>query len=131
VYNALTSNDAGPSHKKIWKSKIPAKIQIFLWLVLDNAILTKDNMIRRKWQGDPSCYFCPANESVAHLLFDCNIAKVVWATFATCIGASDIPISLDQCWTWCEKWLPGEKISYPGNCIYLLGLMESKEQTLL
>jgi hypothetical protein len=25
VYNAMTSNDSGPSHSKIWKSKIPAK----------------------------------------------------------------------------------------------------------
>jgi hypothetical protein len=91
MYNTLTSNDSGPYHKKIWKSKVPAKIQIFLWLVLNNAILTKDNMIRRKRQGDLVCYFCNMNESVSHLLFHCNIAKAVWATFATCIGVDDIP----------------------------------------
>jgi hypothetical protein len=50
VYNALTSNDSGPYHKKVWKSKIPAKIKIFLWLVMNNAILTKDNMIKQNWQ---------------------------------------------------------------------------------
>jgi hypothetical protein len=109
MYNALTSNDSGPYHKKVWKSKIPAKIQIFLWLVLNNAILTKDNMIKRKWQGNPACYFCDQNESASHLLFHCNIAKAVWATFVTCIGANDIPSSIDRCWLWFEKWLPGGK----------------------
>jgi hypothetical protein len=43
VYKALTSSDAGPYHKVIWKGKIPAKIKIFLWLIMNNAILTKDN----------------------------------------------------------------------------------------
>ena len=27
VYNALTINDAGSYHKKIWKGKVPAKIK--------------------------------------------------------------------------------------------------------
>jgi hypothetical protein len=58
VYNAMTRNESGPYHKKIWKSKIPAKIKIFLWLMMNNAILTKDNLLKRKWSGDPSCYFC-------------------------------------------------------------------------
>jgi len=58
VYKALTKNDAGPYFWKIWKEKIPAKIKIFLWLVANNAILTKDNMFRRKWTGDPSCLSC-------------------------------------------------------------------------
>ena len=67
VYNALTKNDTGPYHKKVWKGKIPAKIKIFLWLVLNNAILTKDNILKRRWQGDPSCYFCSQAETVNHL----------------------------------------------------------------
>jgi len=49
VYNAMASNDSGPYHKKIWKGKIPAKIKIFLWLMMNNAVLTKDNLLKRKW----------------------------------------------------------------------------------
>lgn len=51
VYNALTVNENGRYHKKIWKGKIPEKLKIFLWMALNNAILTKDNMIKRKWPG--------------------------------------------------------------------------------
>ena len=55
--------------------------------------------------------FCDSNESVSHLLFQCSMAKAVWAIVAYCLGASNVPRSFDQCWTWCEKWLPfGEKI---------------------
>jgi hypothetical protein len=96
VYNALTSNDSGPYHKKVWKSKIPAKIKIFLWLVMNNAILTKDNMIKRNWQGDPSCYFCDQVETVNHLLFQCSVAKAVWAIIAVSLGANNVPRSLEQ-----------------------------------
>jgi hypothetical protein len=109
TYNALTCSDGGSSFKEIWKGKIPAKIKIFMWLVANNAILTKDNMIKRNWKGDPSCYFCQQPETVTHLLFKCPVAKVVWATIATCFGASNIPSSFQQSWNWCEKWIPNGK----------------------
>ena len=66
TYDAMTVNDSGLYNKRIWKSKVPSKIKIFLWLMLNNAILTKDNMVKRKWQGDPACYFCTHNESLSH-----------------------------------------------------------------
>ena len=66
-------------------------------------------MIRRNWNGDPSCYFCHQPESVTHLLFTCSVAKVVWATITTCLGANDIPTSFQQSWKWCEKWIPKGK----------------------
>jgi len=53
----MTRNDSGPYHKKIWKSKIPAKIKKILWLMMNNAILTKDNLLKRKWSGDPHVIF--------------------------------------------------------------------------
>jgi len=109
VYNALTSNDNGLYEKKIWKGKIPAKIKIFLWMVLNNAILTNYNMIKRNWSGDPACYFCPIDETATHLFFQCSVTRAVWATIATCIGANNIPQFLNQSWAWCESWLPGEK----------------------
>jgi hypothetical protein len=58
VYNHLTKIDDGPDFKRVWSAKIPKKIKTFMWLVEQNAILTKDTMLRKNWQGDPSCYFC-------------------------------------------------------------------------
>jgi len=80
-----------------------------MWLVSNEAILTKDNMIKRNWVGDPECYFCECNETIDHLFFKCSVAKVIWACVARCIGAADIPGNLNQCWSWLEKWLPLDK----------------------
>jgi hypothetical protein len=68
--------------KKIWKGKIPAKIKIFMWLMTNEAILTKDNLIKRKWKGDPDCYFCSHPETISHPFFQCPVAKTIWAVVA-------------------------------------------------
>jgi hypothetical protein len=109
LYNALTKNDAGPSHRIIWKGKVPQKIKYFMWLMTNNVVLTKDNLTRRKWSGNPVCHFCDQNETVDHLFFTCPTAKIIWAVIAKVIGANNIPTSLMQCWEWCEKWLPAGK----------------------
>jgi hypothetical protein len=31
---------------------------------------------------------------------------------ATCLGAANVPISFDQSWKWCERWLPNGKQFY-------------------
>lgn len=91
VYKALTIDDAYFYYQKIWKRLIPAKIKNFLWLLANNAILTRDNMVRRKWTGDPSCLLCDEDEAVTHLFFQCSMAKAVWAIVAHCLGASNVP----------------------------------------
>lgn len=80
-----------------------------MWLLSNNAILTKDNLIRRKWSGNPKCQFCNFDETCDHLFFTCSVAKVIWAVVAICIGADNIPVSLNQCWAWCGRWLPHGK----------------------
>ena len=48
TYKYLCKYEYGPNFKRIWKSKIPLKIKIFMWLLSQNAILTKDNLIKQK-----------------------------------------------------------------------------------
>jgi hypothetical protein len=48
LYDHLGRVDNANSFVRIWKAKIPYKIKIFLWLVENGAILTKDNMNKRK-----------------------------------------------------------------------------------
>jgi hypothetical protein len=54
------------------------KMRIFLWLMLKSTVLTKDNLLRRGWTGDPQCHFCSKHESIDHLLFSCALAKLIW-----------------------------------------------------
>ncbi|TVU47444.1 hypothetical protein EJB05_07047, partial [Eragrostis curvula] len=112
MYDHLTRNDNGLSHKHIWKAKIPQKIKIFMWLIENDAILTKDNMVKRKWQGDPTCYFCSQEETLDHLLFGCCISKVVWGIIAICLNTTSRPANMTQFWHWIKVVLPGGEKYY-------------------
>lgn len=77
VYDRMRSRELGKGYKHIWKARIPEKIMILMWLTEYRAILTKDNMIKRNWKCDPICYFCSEREGINHLMFECNVTKVV------------------------------------------------------
>ena len=76
VYDILTRENSRNRFKNVWKAKIPYKIKNFMWLVENNAILTKDNLTKRHWVGSPTCYFCLENETIDHLFFQCPVAKI-------------------------------------------------------
>jgi hypothetical protein len=67
MYNHLCRHGADRSFKHLWKSKIPLKIKIWLWLIWHDAIATKDNLLKRNWNGSASCQFCHHDESISHL----------------------------------------------------------------
>lgn len=46
-HRALSLQNVDFPHKKHWKFKVPLKIRIFIWLVIKNKILTKDNLHKR------------------------------------------------------------------------------------
>jgi hypothetical protein len=116
VYEHLTKDEVGPAYKAIWRAKIPEKVRIFMWLIAQKAVLTKDNMIRKNWQGDPNCYFCGSIEIVEHLLFNCPIAMVVWGVVALSIHQKYMPTSYEQSDPWIKKALPG------GEVVHMFGL---------
>jgi len=87
-------------------------------------------MIKRQWKGDPSCYFCHLHESTTHLLFTCSVVKTVWATIATCIGATNVPTSFNQSWKWCERWIPRGKQFYAIGIGAVLGNLEDEKQDM-
>jgi len=105
MYDHLSLDESGSNFKHLWKAKLPYKIKIFLWLLEKGVILTKDNLIKRKWVGDPSCYFCSDNENINHLLFCCPVAKVIWGIIAMSLGANNIPTDIDQYKRCVNRWL--------------------------
>lgn len=68
--------------KSIWNAKLSLKIKIFLWLTRQNKILTRDNLIRRGWQGDLSCVFCSDPETVNYLFVTCKVPQELWKWIA-------------------------------------------------
>ena len=57
---------------------MPLKIKIFMWFLYRKEILTKDNLIKRRWAGCKKCVFCDADETVDHLFVSCDFARKIW-----------------------------------------------------
>ena len=66
-YPGLIHQDTPNLNKKLWKLKTPLKTKIFLWYLKRGVILTKDNLVRRNWQGNQQRCFCHKNETIQHL----------------------------------------------------------------
>ena len=96
MYSHLCSNEVGIYFKDIWKAKMPLKIKIWMWLINHNAILTKDNLLKRNWSGDLSCAFCNETETIPHIFFECPLAKYIWSMVAHVLGATCRPTSFEQ-----------------------------------
>jgi hypothetical protein len=78
--------------KYIWKMKVPLKIKIFMWFVYRNEILTKDNLIKRNWQGRTTCCFCDHEETVQHLFIVCPFAKIIWTIVHMAFNITRLPV---------------------------------------
>lgn len=114
TYKHLSSNEFGDSFRKILKAKIPLKNKIFMWFFLQEAILTKDNICKRKWRGNESCAFCTDKESVRHIFFEC--ATAIWSLMAFAFGSDCRPSNFDQYWVWISNSFP------QGQQLYAMGL---------
>jgi hypothetical protein len=71
----------------IWKLKLPPKIHFFLWLLVHNKNLTRDNLVKRQSVDDLTCAFCNELETCNHLFFDCVVAKTAWTEIKLCAGS--------------------------------------------
>jgi hypothetical protein len=77
MYLDLLDDDIKYLKNYIWKMKVSLKIKVFVWFLHCKVILTKDNLIRRNWNGNESC-FCDNKEFIQHLFFECPLTKIIW-----------------------------------------------------
>jgi hypothetical protein len=80
MYNSLIHPDIPidkHSNNKLWKLKIPLRINVFGWYLRRGVVLTKDNLAKRNWQGSKLYAFCNQDETIKHLFFRCGFAKSI------------------------------------------------------
>ncbi|KAE8698949.1 hypothetical protein F3Y22_tig00110597pilonHSYRG01147 [Hibiscus syriacus] len=74
---ALSQNSIDTSLKT--SHMIPQRIRFFLWLALKEKPMTNLERCKRSLTYDPSCRICGcAEESILHILRDCNMARSLW-----------------------------------------------------
>jgi ribonuclease HI/exonuclease III len=82
-YKAL-QNTKDNSHppafwKLVWDNLALPKVNFFFWTLVQNKLLTGDNLEKRKIAGPHRCELCRSNsETAQHLFLECNFAKEVW-----------------------------------------------------
>ena len=94
VYRTISFRGIQPSFTpSIWNIVVHPQVHIFLWLLSNNKILTRDNLAKRKNVDDKTWLFCNEPISVCHLLFDCVVAKVCWSYLANIFHIESV-----SCW---------------------------------
>jgi hypothetical protein len=73
MYQTFLDTNVVPNNSHLWEIKLPLKIRVFLWLLYREAILTKDNLVKRNWHENIMCCFCNNLKTIQHffLLFTC------------------------------------------------------------
>jgi len=83
----------------LWKVKAPLKVRAFTWLTARHAILTRDNLSRRNWEGPLGCVlYSHATRSVNHLLFHCHFSLAVLTTIKASFGITTHPPLVSSLW---------------------------------
>ena len=96
--------DEGTNHisnlfKAVWRVKAPHRIQHFLWLVSNNALLTTQGRCRRGMTDEDTCQVCGCeSETVLHILRDCPVVKEMWMSIGHRCG---LKILLGIIFTFC------------------------------
>lgn len=63
---------------KLWKWNGPKRVQVFMWIAMHDRLLTSERR-SRILGGSPYCYRCAGiQESLMHVLRDCEFARSLW-----------------------------------------------------
>lgn len=81
LYTETEENPSlNPLFAKVWNLQTAPKIKIFLWKVLKGAVAVEDRLRTRGIQTADGCLMCEEEqETINHILFQCPLARQVWA----------------------------------------------------
>jgi hypothetical protein len=83
--------------KAIWWVKAEEKHRLFVWLLVQNKILTVDRLQVRNWSCDPICRLCDQEpETAQRLCLHCVYAQEVWHLVSGWSKAGGIWLSVED-----------------------------------
>ncbi|KAL3529849.1 hypothetical protein ACH5RR_009171 [Cinchona calisaya] len=66
------------SRRMIWSHKLPKKVSIFMWKLLNNALPLDDKLQTIRFSLASKYQFCTSEETFEHLFKDCSLVNEVW-----------------------------------------------------
>jgi hypothetical protein len=105
----------------IWKAKIPQRIKVFLWLVINDKILSKENLRKKNWQGNINCEWCGCLETTSHIFYNCQVASFSWKIIQMSCPSLTLPKNAnDMFGRWLCKFKGHEKNLITVGCSAVL-----------
>ncbi|GJN29935.1 hypothetical protein PR202_gb18201 [Eleusine coracana subsp. coracana] len=83
LYNlTMSATDPGCSFFTfIWKNRAPSKVQFFGWLMVQERVQCKANLLKKSIVDNDTCEVCAnAREDTNHIFFQCSFACEFWRT---------------------------------------------------
>ncbi|CAO1940520.1 unnamed protein product [Urochloa humidicola] len=84
--------------KFVWRNKAPPRVQFFAWLLVQERIQCRANLLLKNIVDDAKCELCHNREETCdHIIFTCPFASQVWAglgmdiQFATVKALWEVP----------------------------------------
>ena len=99
VNEKISRASATGGAKSFWSKIVPRKVNIFNWRMLNNALPTKNNLVRRGVPLDSILYdfYVGHEESLDHCLFKCHSVEPIWRKIWGWWGiSSPRPLSADD-----------------------------------
>jgi hypothetical protein len=92
LYGVVVSTGAGCKYYKfIWENCAPLEVKFFRWLLVQNQIQTKDNLVKNSCLDNDACEICgSATDSVAHLIASCTFSSGFWSYIGVDLTEDDV-----------------------------------------
>ena len=79
----------GSTWRGLWKLKVPPKVHTFLWRACTGCVPTRENLHKKRISEEERCELCyHHSETTSHVLWECPMARNVWALFKGTIQKS-------------------------------------------
>ena len=70
-------------YNELWNWQLPLKVELFVWIMLKQRILTWENLNKRGFSGTSRCILCGiSEETMFHLFVECGFIKDIWQTIS-------------------------------------------------
>jgi hypothetical protein len=97
LYHELTNSGVKDVHMMdMWKSNMPMKIKIFVWMCFRGRIQVAADFKAKNWPGDPCCKLCGELETAGHLIFNCPLSHFNWWWIKEAMGWERPPVCFDD-----------------------------------
>uniref|UniRef100_A0A803PCT3 RNase H type-1 domain-containing protein n=1 Tax=Cannabis sativa TaxID=3483 RepID=A0A803PCT3_CANSA len=107
--DSMDEHSSSSSHRhwwnRLWSLRLPKKVKIFAWRLVNDALPTSVNLAHRKITPFTACtlYKC-GWESAGHAIFCCDRAKAVWKKFRYNVYIPNIELITCLMWSiWFER----------------------------